>query len=166
MPCKVLQSWPRLVGNTGRLYFMEEINIYHRPGPFVYIVRDKDNTPLYVGGTENINAKSFKFDFEYSSITGYYYDFPDFWDEVDRKIVAENPRYNRKLHSSFTTKQIISYIRAIFIKNRMPFRKKEKVYILEYLSDCDKLEYNCEIYYSELDRNVLTENIMQEWNIQ
>lgn len=145
---------------------MKEINIYHRPGPFVYIVRDKDNAPLYVGGTENINAKSFKFDFEFSSITGYYYDFPDFWDEVDRNIVAENPRYNRKLHSSFTTKQILSYIRAIYLKNRKPFRKKEKAYVLEYLSDCDKLEYNCEIYYSGLDRNVLTENMMQGWNIQ
>lgn len=144
----------------------EEINIYHSPGPFVYVVRDKDGNPLYVGGTEDINAKSFKFDFEYSGITGYYYRFPDFWDEIDRKIVAERPHYNKRLHSSFTTRQILSSARELFYRNRLSFGKKEKDYVRECLSECDKLEFNCEIYYSRLDRDVILENIKQIWNIR
>lgn len=144
----------------------EEINIYFPPGPFIYIVRDKNGLPLYVGGTEDINAKSFKFDFEYSSITGYYYRFPDFLDEIDRKIVAENPPHNKRLHSSFTLRQIFSFVRGLFYRNRIPFGKKEKDYVREYLSECDKLEYDSEIYYSKLDRDLLLENVKQSWNIQ
>lgn len=139
---------------------MEEINIYHSPGQFVYTVRDANGNALYVGGTENINAKSFKFNFDFSAITGYYYEFPDFEDEIDRRIVAENPPYNQRLHSSFTASQIIGYIRGIFRANKRPFRKVEKEYVLESLEDCDSMKYRAEIYYSRLDRNILTQTML------
>ena len=152
--------------DSGDFLKMEEINIYHRPGPFIYTVRDANGVPLYVGGTENINAKSFKFDFEFTAITGYYYDFPDFEDEIDREIVLNNPVHNQRLRSSFTAGQIVAYVRNIFREHGAAFRKAEKKYVLEYLADCDSLVYRSEVYYSRLDRDVLTQIMLEQWNIQ
>ena len=145
---------------------MEEINIYHSPGQFVYTVRDANGNALYVGGTENINAKSFKFNFDFSAITGYYYEFPDFEDEIDRQIVAQCPPYNQRLRSSLTASQIIAYIRGVFRAHNRPFRKAEKQYVLESLADYDSMTYRAEVYFSSLDRNILTETMLELWNIR
>lgn len=140
-------------------------SIYHKPGQFVFIVW-KGKIPLYVGGTENINTKVFRFDFDFDDITGYYYDFPDFGDEIDRKIVDLKPLYNMRLRSALTKRQIISSIHGLFVKYNIPFRKKEKERISELLRvNGEPFEFNGELYFSSMDAGCITEMMRDEYGI-
>ena len=139
---------------------MEEISVYHKPGPFIYTVWDKKGRPLYVGGTEDVNAKSFKFNFEFSNITGHYYYFPDFRDEIDRQIVKLKPTHNTTLRSSFTKGQIVSYFRKVFHAQQRKFTVNDKKYISDYLDECDKMLFSGEVYYSSLDRDCLLDSMI------
>ena len=132
----------------------------------MFTVWDKNGCPLYVGGTENINAKSFKFDFEFEDITGYYYDFPFFNDEVDRQIVKLKPIYNNRLRSSYTKAQIMSYFRKLFYAHKRPFGAREKEYISEILlQECEPLEFSGEIFYSSFDRGYILEKIIEDYGL-
>ena len=139
----------------------DELIISHPPGNFVYIVRDKDGKALYVGGTSNIDKKSFSFSYEYSSITGYYYEFPDFEDEIDRVICKLNPVYNKSLHSFRTKKQWMIETKAIFAKYGLPFRKAEKELFNEYLSDMDYFLFRGDAYFSDMDARIAIYDMLE-----
>lgn len=146
---------------------MQEISIYHKPGPFIFIVRDKDGKPLYVGGTENINQKVFKFAFEFADITGYYYDesFPDFWDEVDSKICKLKPKYNTRLHSSLPPKAVVKKVKEIFKKNGHSLSSSIRREILYELSECENFVFLGEVYVSGFDCLVIINTICEKYGI-
>ena len=142
-----------------------DISIYHKPGPFVYVVW-KCERPLYVGGTEDVNAKVFKFDFEFDNITGHYYDFPDFGDEIDRKIIELKPLYNSRLRAALTKKQIIASIHRLFDKYGIPFMKREKERVSELLRENgEPFEFDGELYYSSMDAGCIEEIMRDEYGI-
>lgn len=138
-----------------RFYFMQqEISIYHPPGNFVFFVRDEKGTPIYIGGTENINEKVFKYKFPFSDITGYYYKFPDFWDEVDRQICEYNPIYNTRLHGFATKSSACQYAKEQFAKKGFQFKQSEKKKYLEFLQEQseERYIYNGCVYFTSTDK--------------
>lgn len=143
----------------------KEISIYFPPGQFIYTVWDANGQPLYVGGTENINGKSFSFGYPFANITGYYYKFPDFTDEIDREICNKKPRYNTYLRSSYTRQQIESYIRRHFYQRNIPFRAAEKNKIGSMLCECETIEFKGELYYSSMDRDIALYEMLEDYGI-
>lgn len=144
---------------------MKEISIYHPPGNFVFIVRDKSGVPIYVGGTENINQKSFKFKFDFADITGYYYSYPDFWDEVDRKICELNPLYNTRLHG-FTTKNGVKKKAIEFFKSKgRQLPKEGRKLLLELLNECEKYSFQSDTYYTEMDCDIAIMQLCENYGI-
>lgn len=142
-----------------------DISIYHKPGPFVFVIW-KGERALYVGGTKDVNAKVFKYDFEFDNITGHYYNFPDFEDEIDRKIVELKPKYNNCLRAAVTKSQIISTIRGVFYKNGKTFKKREKERVAELLREnSEPFEFDGEIYYSSMDAGYIREIMCDEYGI-
>lgn len=147
---------------------MSEISIYHPPGEFIYTVWDEKGKPLYVGGTKDIMAKSFKFDFPYADITGEYWRFPGgtFESEIDRRIALLKPKYNTKLRTSMTKTQLIKYFRALFKAYNLPFTKREKNFITQKLCDISGFEFQGEFFYLLEDRGILEEIIREEYGIR
>lgn len=143
----------------------QEITISHKPGPFVFIMRDKDGTPLYVGGTQNIDRKSFNYRFQYSYITGYYYDFPDFEDEIDRAICSHKALYNKCLNAAITTKGVHKLAKEFLAKYGIPYRRTERGVVNRLLMDYEQLIFRNEIYYVSTDVNELIIDLAIEFNV-
>lgn len=75
------------------------IDITFKKGRFIFFVYDADDVLLYIGWTDDLNKKSFNFNFDYAKIKGYYYSFPDIDARVDDLIMELNPRHNKCLRS-------------------------------------------------------------------
>lgn len=143
---------------------MEQISIYQRPGNFIFFVKNKGEV-VFIGGTKDINAKSFKFDFEFDDIIGYYYPFPDFGDEIDRLICMHQPRENKSLRTFMTLKSASEKAKGIFKKYNISFPKKV---FTEKLQQNECFAYRGLCYYSSLDCDITIEAVCNEfgiWNI-
>lgn len=151
----------------GVFYNMAEQSIYFPPGNFIYTVWGANKEPLYVGGTQDIMAKSFKFKFPYLDITGEYYDFPScvFESEIDERIAKLKPRYNLRLRTSKNKKQVIKHIKDLFKKKGWKFTKEALKFIISELEQCDGLVFNGEIFYTMIDWGCIEmEFIEGTWN--
>ena len=163
-PKRVGGLLPQLPEILGVIFTMrEEITISHPVGQFVFIVRDKEGAALYVGGTRNIDKKSFAFPFPYETISGYYYKFPDFRDEIDRAICRTNAVYNTRLNSYRKYTQVVKEIREDFYGRGLAFRKEQKMRLNIYLNDCDSLRFRNEIYYASMDIDEIRDLMLQDY---
>ncbi len=167
-------SYSEIRDNLFKMQDKKTIRIYHQPGNFIFTVWDKNGFPLYVGGTKDINAKSFKFAFPFADITGYYYpeSWPDFEDEIDRQIAEIKPIYNTCLHSSFTQKMLLKYLKGLFKKSGIPYNKSIEQRAIQLFDESDKLIFRGQFYIGKFDRDLLAESLINElgfeivWNRQ
>lgn len=146
----------------------KEISIYHKPGKFLYTVWDSDGEPLYVGGTENIMAKSFKFDFPFADITGIYWEFPGytFEEAIDLRIAELRPKYNTRLRTSLTAPQVIKCVKEFFKTKNLPFTPQAKRFVLNELENFNGIKFDGELYYSADEKATLLEIIREEYGIR
>lgn len=75
------------------------IDITQPKGGFIFLLLDKDERLLYIGSTTDVNKKAFDFGFDYESIKGFYYKYPDIGEVADTLINRYKPLYStRYLH--------------------------------------------------------------------
>lgn len=110
-------------------------------------------------------AKSFNFKFDYADITGYYYDFPFFWDEVDEMICKYNPPYNSRLHDFYTRKSANDEAKSIFKQYGIPYTKDAQKRLDKYLSVNKTFIYKGIVYYRSDDAQVSISYLCSDYNI-
>lgn len=127
----------------------------------------------YIGYTDDLNKKSFSFPFEYSRITGYYYDFRyDVHDYVDSLIVERkptqcSPRYGimeknlrkylkEQLHKSFSLKE--------YKKIKESYLYPDDFFIYDGISYIKENSKDELVLAVSRDQNIKLEG--KKWNIQ
>lgn len=116
---------------------------------FVYLGKEL----RFIGYTEDLNKKSFSFQFEYDRITGYFYPFRqvirDYIDELilERKPAFCKPRYGLK--ESNLRKFIKESIGIVFSKKAIEDIKEE------YLSNDDYYTFGGERYIKEFSKETM-----------
>lgn len=144
---------------------MSNIIVSHPPGMFVFFVYDNDKL-LYIGYTEDIDKKSFNFDFEYDKIEGYYFDksYVDIDSYIDDLVIELKPLYNKKLRSYIIFQTAKEKINIMLEENgikRITLPRLKK--ILNELGIDGKVIDNC-CYLSKHDCKLISEYIIDNGN--
>lgn len=138
------------------------IDITQPKGGFIFLLLDKAERLLYIGSTDDVNKKAFDFGFEYESIKGFYYKYPDIGEVTDTLINRYKPPYNTRYLHHVKRVNAGAYIsrRLRGFRIRLnPKQVKEACSLISEIGITYK-EFDNELWVGKIDLDVVVEEVL------